>query len=60
LNTFLDFIPVKYQLEVVLGTHPIPQNYYLTHQQLGTWTSEKEQERIRHILTDEKMRQVYD
>lgn len=60
LDTFCDFIPIKYQLEVVLGTHPIPQNYYLTHQQLGTWASEKEQRRIQPTLTDEKIRQLYD
>lgn len=60
LHTFFDFIPAKYQIQVVLGTHPIPQNYYLMHQHLKTWSSEKEQERIRHILTDEEMRIKYD
>lgn len=60
LDVFCEFIPAKYQLDVVLGTHPIPQNYYLTHQQLGTWASEKEQERIRHILTGEELRKKYD
>jgi hypothetical protein len=56
LDTFGEFIPVKYQLDVVIGTHPIPQNYYLIHQQLGTWKSAREQERIRNILTDEETR----
>jgi len=60
LDVFCEFIPVKYQLEVVLGTHPIPQNYYLIHQQLGTWVSEEELERVRHILNDEEMRLAYD
>jgi len=60
LDTFCDFVPVKYQLEVVPGTHPIPQNYCLTHQQLGTWASEKEQERIQPTLTNEQMRLAYD
>ena len=36
LEAFCDFIPAKYQLEVVIGTHPIPQNYYMMHQRLGT------------------------
>jgi hypothetical protein len=60
LDAFCDFIPAKYQMEVVIGTHPIPQNYYLTHQQLGTWQSARGQERIRHILTDEETRRAYD
>ena len=34
-----EFLPAKYGLEVVVGTHPIPQNYYQTHQRLGTWDS---------------------
>jgi predicted metal-binding protein len=60
LDAFCEFIPAKYQLEVVIGTHPIPQSYYLTHQQLRTWESSKGQERIRHILTDEETRRAYD
>lgn len=60
LDEFCDFIPAKYQLEVVIGTHPIPQNYYLTHQELGTWESTEGLERIRTILTDEKTRLGYD
>jgi len=60
LKAFCDFIPVKYGLEVVIGTHPIPQNYYLTHQGLGTWQSDVWQDRIKHVLTDEKIRLTYD
>jgi len=60
IDDFTRFIEVKYGLEVVLGTHPIPQNYFVTHQSLGTWESPLWQERIQHILTDEAMRQHYD
>lgn len=60
LDVFCEFIPVKYQMEVVLGTHPIPQNYYLTHQELGTWASNEAKERIQDILVDEEMRKKYD
>ena len=60
LDVFCEFIPIKYQLEVVLGTHPIPQNYYLTHKQLGTWATEEERERIQPILVEEEMRLAYD
>ncbi|MBN1450542.1 MAG: CGGC domain-containing protein [Anaerolineales bacterium] len=58
LKEFCDFIPIKYELDVISGTHPIPQNYYLTHQQLGTWDDGDEY--IRYILTDEKTRRAYD
>jgi predicted metal-binding protein len=60
LEAFCNFIPAKYGLDVVIGTHPIPQNYYLTHKGLGTWQSAKWQHRIRHVLPDKKMRLAYD
>jgi predicted metal-binding protein len=60
LEAFRQFIPEKYGLEVVIGTHPIPQNYFLTHAALGTWMSPAWQERIEPVLTDETMRKSYD
>lgn len=60
LEAFCDFIPAKYGLDVVIGTHPIPQNYYLTHQRLGTWQSDKWQSRIKYVLTNEEVRLSYD
>jgi predicted metal-binding protein len=60
LQAFCDFIPAKYGLEVVVGTHPIPQNYYVTHSALGTWQSPKWQDLIRQVLADEVTRRAYD
>ncbi len=60
IDDFKHFIEEKYGLEVVLGTHPIPQNYYETHQALGTWKSPVWGEKIRWTLTDEAMRKSYD
>ena len=60
LQYFKDFIPAKFGLEVIVGTHPIPQNYYLTHSQLSTWRSARWQELIRDVLTDEETRLAYD
>jgi len=60
LQAFCEFIPAKYGLEVVTGTHPIPQNYYLTHQALGTWQSARSQELIQYVLTDKETRLGYD
>ncbi len=36
----------KYSLEVVYGTHPIPQKYLDMHDKLGTWDEQKWQEII--------------
>jgi len=60
LDTFKRFIPAKYDLEVVIGSHPIPQNYFLTHRKLGTWDGNGWPERIQPALTDEKTRLAYD
>lgn len=60
LKDFVEFIPAKYGLEVVVGTHPIPQNYFLTHSELGTWQSASWQDRIKPVLSDEDIRLAYD
>jgi len=60
IDYFCDFIKARYGMDVVVGTHPIPQNYYLTHQELGTWRSDRWQDRIQHVLTNEEIRLAYD
>jgi predicted metal-binding protein len=60
LEAFCNYIPTKYGLDVVIGTHPIPQNYFLIHEGLGTWQSDKWQGLIKHVLTSEEMRLAYD
>lgn len=60
IGQFTEFIKTAYGLDVISGTHPIPQNYYLRHQELGTWNSTYWQSTIRHVLTDEKTRLSYD
>ncbi len=57
---FRDFIKEKFDLKVVVGTHPIPQKYYIIHKKLGTWDSPKWKELIKPTLTDEKTRLSYD
>lgn len=57
---FKEFIETKYGVKVVVGTHPIPQKYYLTHQQLNTWQNEEMQALIHPTLADEKTRLAYD
>ncbi|ORC35977.1 CGGC domain-containing protein [Marispirochaeta aestuarii] len=60
IESFCNFIPAKYGLEVVIGTHPIPQNYFTTHEKLGTWKGNAWKERIKHVLADEPLRLAYD
>jgi predicted metal-binding protein len=60
IRHFRDFISAKYGIEVVIGTHPIPQNYYDMHMRLKTWDSPEWQEIIRPTLTDQKTRVSYD
>lgn len=57
---FLKFIREKYEIEVVVGTHPIPQKYYTTHNNLGTWDSSAWKDLIAPTLADEKTRCAYD
>ncbi len=59
INAFMEFIPAKYDMEVVAGTHPIPKSYFITHGELGTWGSETQQKLIRDVLTDEETRLAY-
>jgi predicted metal-binding protein len=60
LQDFCDLVPTKFGLEVVVGTHPIPENYYLTHQQLETWQSTRWQTLIADVLPNQAMRLAYD
>ncbi len=60
MDHFEKFIPEKYGMKVILGTHPIPQKYFQTHNNLNTWNSAFLQEAVRKILTDEQTRLAYD
>lgn len=59
IDSFCKFIPEKFNIEVVLGTHPIPESYLETHTKLATWNSESWKDKIKGILTDEKTRSLY-
>jgi len=59
-NYFVEYIQNKFGIRVVIGTHPIPQNYYNTHKKLGTWEDSKWNEILHLVMTDEKTRLLYD
>ena len=60
IESFCDFLKMKYELEVVIGTHPIPEKYYQTHTRLGTWDAPHWPAFLQATLTDEKTRLAYD
>jgi len=60
ITYFKDYIEKKYDLEVIYGTHPIPQKYFLVHEKLGTWKSVIWQDIIQPTLANEKLRLEYD
>ena len=59
IGYFCKFIGEKYGLEVVVGTHPIPQKYYQIHEALGTWSSPEWRDYIAPTLTEEEIRLAY-
>ena len=59
LTYFNDYIRKKYNLEVVYGTHPIPQKYLDMHEKLGTWNDPEWKKIIQPTLVDEEIRLAY-
>jgi len=53
------FIEEKYNLKVVIGTHPIPQKYLVIHQKLQTWKQSSDKDKISHLLENENIRIQY-
>jgi hypothetical protein len=60
IEAFRRFIPEKYGMQVVVGTHPIPQKYFLTHDHCGTWQGAEWKPLLEATLTDEATRLGYD
>ena len=60
IDHFCQMIPAKHQLQVVVGTHPIPQKYFVTHAQLGAWYAPHWEALLQPTLADEKTRVSYD
>ncbi len=59
IDHFKRFIKEKYGVDVVVGTHPIPQKYYETHTKLRTWESKAWKEIIEPTLATEEIRIAY-
>ena len=60
IDTFKSFLEKRYAVEVVVGTHPIPQNYVDMHTHLGTWQDPVWQPLVAPTMADEATRLNYD
>ncbi len=60
IETFKKFLEVKYHIQVVPGTHPIPQKYLDMHQKLGSWNDIKWQALLEPNMANEEIRKAYD
>jgi len=60
ISHFKEFIEDKYKIKVIVGTHPIPQKYFITHTHLKTWETPEWQKLIQPTLCNEDIRKAYD
>jgi predicted metal-binding protein len=59
IHTFKNFLEERYNLKVVVGTHPIPQKYLEMHTHLGTWVDPGWKLLLEPTLVDEATRIAY-
>lgn len=59
IDHFKQFIEEKYKIPVVVGTHPIPEKYLITHSKLGTWNTEQWKVLTAPTMSTEKIRIAY-
>ena len=59
INHFKEFIETKYGLKVVVGTHPIPEKYLITHTEIGTWDNNEWTDFLKPTLKDKEVRLAY-
>lgn len=59
ITYFKEFIESRYGLEVIYGTHPIPQKYLDIHEQLKTWSSPEWESIIKDTIDNEGIRMAY-
>ena len=57
IDQFVAFIEKRYNVPVIVGTHPIPQKYYVVHKNLESWDAMKD---LTDLLATEEIRKDYD
>jgi predicted metal-binding protein len=60
LGALKNFVETQYGLEVVVGTHPIPEKYRRIHEKLGSWDTPEWQQWILPTIADQPTRLAYD
>jgi len=59
IEYFQSYIEEQFGVEVVMGTHPIPEKYLKNHQKLGSWDHGNWQQIIQPVMADEETRLAY-
>jgi len=59
IATFKNFLEHRYGIQVVLGTHPIPQKYLDMHTKLHTWDEPHWKDWLSATMADEATRKAY-
>jgi len=59
IQTFRGFLEERYDVKVVVGTHPIPQKYLDMHTRLGTWKDSEWEPLLAPTMADEVTRLDY-
>ncbi|MBN1619966.1 CGGC domain-containing protein [candidate division WOR-3 bacterium] len=54
MNFFKEFIETKFNIPVVIGTHPIPLKYFETHKKLSFWKNMNMEKTIKHLLDEDE------
>jgi len=60
IETFVDFLEKRFNVPVVVGTHPIPAKYLAMHDKLGTWQDAKWDALTAPTMADAAIRAAYD
>ncbi len=60
LLTFKAFLEKRFGVQVIMGTHPIPQKYLEMHRHLGSWKDAVWEPLLEPSRTDEATRKLYD
>lgn len=60
IETFVDFLEKRFNVPVVVGTHPIPAKYLSMHEKLGTWQDMKWDALTAPTMADAAIRAAYD
>ena len=60
IQTFKSFLENRFDVPVVVGTHPIPAKYLTMHKKLGTWQEAAWKPLIAPTIADAQTRALYD